>query len=238
MTTRVCIGGGGLGTRAALQGRANNERTLVIDTDIHCRVSSIADIVLNVPDALLAAEPGTIALLIGDGAKVLNGIFRRWVPDLVVPAAHGHLAALLAVEHMRERGIALVPSPDRMLGVLSALPGDIIISSDLKNAVIITSYMPGSLVCEESCPQPITCPVTGNVFPRPMYGTIAEALQGKVDRSFLLKTHEERGVGAIKGTELKTLLSTLEGMSVGGTCGIATACNCHGFLNLMVLTAE
>lgn len=238
MTTRVCVGGGALGTRAALQGRANNERTLVIDIDVNCQAGSIADIVLDVPDEVLAVEPGTVALLIGDGSRVLDSIFDGWVPDLVVPASQGHLAARLAVEHVRKRGKHLVPSPDRMVTVMSALPDNNIFMSDRKNAVVVTSYMPSSLVCEEGCPQPSTCPVTGRTFPRPMYVLIAEALQGRVDRSFVLRTLDAGGVGAVKGTELLAMLSRLERMSLDETCGIATACNCHGLLNLMVLTGE
>lgn len=237
MSIRVCIGGGTLGIRAALEGRSIGDRTLIIDIDRNCRARPLADLVVEDPDTILDCGPGTIALLVDDGVRALNDVFSRWVPDLVVPASRGHMAAKLAVEHAREGGITMDPSPITMMDVMRALAQRIILSYDHDNAVIITSFMPGTMACVEGCSQTGTCPVTGETHSRPMYVQITEALVGRVDRPIVLRTTDAQQVGGIDGAELRAMLSGLRGARMGETWGIATACNCHGFINLMARTA-
>lgn len=83
------MGGGSYGTRAALQGRAQADRTLVIDIDAQCRARTHTDRVVEDADSILDSPPGSIYLLLEDGTLELLNILDKWVPDLVVAASRG-----------------------------------------------------------------------------------------------------------------------------------------------------
>jgi hypothetical protein len=232
---RVCVGGGSLGTRAALLARAKGDRTLVIDIDARCRAQSHADLVIEDSDLFLASAPGSICLLIADGTRALLNILKEWVPDEVVAASRGHLAAHLAVEHVRQRGKDLRPSTELVPSVVNALPSGSVIISDPNQAVVVTSFMPLSQQCIDGCQQAFVCPVTSRKLPVPMHTAIFHGLEGKVDLSLLLRTSHSEDVAYVSGRELVTMLSSLDQMDTGDTCAIATACGCHGFINLFQL---
>lgn len=235
MSIRICVGGGSFGTLAALQGRAQADRTLVIDIDAQCRARPYADRIVVDPNTILDSHPGSIYLLVGDGARVLLDILDRWVPDLVVAASRGHLAAHLAVEHVMRRGKELLPSTDLVPYVIEGLPSGSVIINDLDQAVVVTSYMPSSLQCTEGCMQPPVCPVTGRDISVPMHAAIHRAVDDKVDLPIVLKTIHSDDVASVSGRELVAMLSSLDRMGNESTTAIATACGCHGFINLLRL---
>ncbi len=231
MSTVVCIGGGMFGSKAALASRRRSAKVLVIDTNESCQASKIADLITKDVDSILHAAPGEVRLFIGEGASTLDDILAHWVPDLVVPASKGHLAAHLAVEHCRRQGRRLEPiSP--MQGLAGALPPGSVLISDDKLGVIVTSHMAQGKMCREDCEQPEICPVSGTLIPSPMHHSIEEAFSGSVDRQFVMVTTGTGQFGGIKGSDLKVMLASLDDLKEGTTCGIATACRCHGIINL------
>lgn len=236
MSIRICVGGGSFGTLAALRGRAQADRTLVIDNDAQCRARPYADRITEDANSILGSHPGSIYLLVGDGARVLLDILDRWVPDLVVAASRGHLAAHLAVEHVRRQGKELRPSTDLVPSVIEALPPGSVLVSDLDQGVVVTSYVPSSIQCPEGCVQPPVCPVTGQHISEPMHAAIHRAVYDKVDMPIVLKTAHADDVASVTGQEMVAMLSSLDRIEDEGTAAIATACVCHGFINLFRLS--
>jgi hypothetical protein len=53
-----------------------------------------------------------------------------------------------------------------------------------------------------------------------------------VDRRFVMATTGTSQFGGIRGSELQVMLTALDDLEEGTTCGIATACRCHGIINL------
>ena len=119
-----------------------------------------------------------------------------------------------------------------MNGLVGKLPPRSVLISDDRLGVIVTSHMPEGRMCREDCEQPQICPVSGIPILSPMYRSITEALSGSVDRHFVLTTAGTGQFGGIEGSELKLMLASLDDLEEGATCGIATACRCHGIINL------
>lgn len=235
MTIMICVGGGSFGTQAALQGRTQGDRVLVIDIDANCRARSHADSIIDDLRTFQGSPPGSIHLLVDDGTRALLNILQRWVPDRVVAASRGHLAAHLAAEHVRGLGKSLRPMTEILPTIIKALPPGSVMVSDLQQAVVVTSYMPSSLLCDDGCMQPSICPVTGLDIPIPMHEAIFRAVEDMVDLPIVLQTTRTEDVASISGKELAAMLSSLEQLEDGSTCAIATVCACHGFLNLFHL---
>lgn len=122
-----------------------------------------------------------------------------------------------------------------MPSVIDGLPPGSVLVSDLVQAVVVTSFMPPLQQCIEDCMQPTICPVTGQEIPIPMHAAIHRAMADKVDLPILLTTSHADDVASICGNELVAMLSSLDQMDAGDTCAIATACGCHGFINLFRL---
>ena len=232
MRTVVCNGGGSIGSRAADEARRTGARALVIDMDRNCLASRSANAVIDNADSVLDVEAGKVLLLIGDGTSILLDIMERWVPDVVVPGARGHMAGHLAVAYCRSKGLELTPDPDLMKSMIEALPSQSIVLRDHRLAVIATSYMSEDGTCIDDCEQPDTCPVTGAPLPSPMHDVIEEALKEVVDNSIILRTSSIRVMGGIRGSGLAAMLSTMGSLEGGRTVGVATACRCHGIINL------
>lgn len=231
MSTVVCIGGGRFGSKAAIASRRSNASVLVIDNSESCQARMVADLITSDVDSILYAAPGEVRLFIGEGVSTLDDILARWVPNLVVPASKGHLAAHLAVEHCRRQGRILAPIAT-VNGLAGRLPPRSVIISDDRLGVVVTSHMPQGRMCQEDCEQPQICPVSGTLILTPMHRSIDEALSDSVDWQFVLATAGTGQFGGIKGPDLKVMLAALDDLEEGATCGIATACRCHGIINL------
>jgi hypothetical protein len=236
MRSVVCVGGGRVGSQAAIDARGRGDRALVIDVDRGCLASRKADRKVDSADALLDAKPGEIVFLRGDGIASLLSTMDTWTPDLVVPASSGHMAAKLAVESLEGKGRIVAPAGrQHLLKVEKSLPRYPFVLSDPKNGVIVTSHMAEGSLCLDGCDQPATCPVSGVSFSVPMHRSLQEALERSVDRHFVLSTTGAGVFGAIPGENIKEMLASLESLKNRETCGIATACRCHGFVNLLQL---
>jgi hypothetical protein len=219
------------------EARGIGYRVLVVDRDERCLARSLTDSATEIPSDILRAGKEDALFLPGDGVRTLADILGEWVPDLVVPAAGGHLAALLAVEHCRRQSRALVPAPDLLSSVRDRLPSRWVCLADEPSAVLVTSYMDGGS-CMEDCSQPVTCPVTGSTNTVPMHELIDAALRSAVDHRIVLVTSDLGAVGGVRGGDLIAMLSMLDEAGPGNTIGIATSCRCHGVLNLMRISGH
>jgi len=231
MRTAVIIGGGRFGTTAAIEARMRGDRALVVDRDPGCMARGIAKEASD-PDAVLRAGRGEVLFRQGDGAAALLDLMERWVPDLVVPAAPGHLAALLAVERGRRAARPLAPAPELAALVRERLPPRSVALIDEANAVVVTSFM-GEGRCVDGCAQDALCPVTGERHDRPMHELIRTALEGAADRSVVLISSATGTVGGLAGGDLGEMLRTVDRTGDGEAVAIATACRCHGVINLL-----
>lgn len=233
MRTVVCIGGGRFGAQAAREAANGGDRVLVIDHDGRCLGRGIATAVTEDPESILDAVDGQVLFLKAEGTAALLDILETMTPELVVPAASGHLAALLAVEHCRRRGAVIAPALDLLPPFLRRLPIGSVHSSSAVNGVVVTSYMSDRGICPEGCEQPPKCPVTKRTNEVPMHEGIREALTAVVDRPLVLTTSSLGKVGGLPGGELRSMLFELDASRSGMTWGVATACRCHGITNLM-----
>jgi len=231
MSTLVCIGGGRYGAEAVRAARLRGDRVLVVDTNEACEAGCMADAVTFEEDSILDAGPGAIQLYVGEGAATLDWILARWVPDMVVPASRGHMAAYLAMHHCLERGQCLEPLP-RLQTLKDGLPPGSVVLSDDGCGVVAVSYMRPGGMCLVGCDQPNVCPMTGSRLASPMHRSIGKALEPAVERSYVLVTRRIDDVGGIAGMDLRSMLEWLDTMEDGTTCGVATACRCHGIMNL------
>lgn len=229
MRTVVCIGGGRFGSRAAAEARDRGDRVLVVDNDEHCRARAISSSATD-RGAVLQAGREEILFLRGDGVGTLADILTEWTPDVIVPAARGHLAALVAVEWVRRHGRKVVPTPERVAALTDGLPPRSVCLVDERNGILATSFM-NEGACADGCSQPALCPVTGRRNEVAMSELIAAALKRSSDRSVVLVT--SGAVGGISGSELSAMLSLLDEAEEGDIVGIATACRCHGVINLL-----
>jgi hypothetical protein len=233
MRTVVCIGGGRFGAMAVHEAAKSGARVLVVDHDERCLARELSPITTKDPNAILNKDEGEVLFLDGDGIPTLMEILEGWVPDVVIPAINGHLAALLAVEHCCRRGRSLMASSDRLSELVRSLPSRSVRLCDARHSVIVTSFMEEGGLCIESCGQPTTCPITGESNPIPMNERILGSLRGMVDDHVVLVTLSVGTVGGISGRELRSLLDQLDRSDVGKTWGIATSCRCHGVINLL-----
>jgi hypothetical protein len=178
-----------------------------------------------------------VLFLLGDGVRTLADILDEWTPDLVVPAAPGHLAALAALERGHRRYRELVPAPNLLAPVSERLPPRAVCLTDERNAVLVTSFM-GDGLCVEDCPQPTACPVTGRANAVPMHELLDAALELAVDRHAVLSTAGPGSVGGLRGSDLVAMLAMVDEAGAGDTIGIATSCRCHGVVNLLCITGQ
>lgn len=231
MLTVVCLGGGEIGRLGVQSSLREGARVLLVDPDEGCMARSLCNRSVDDADRLLDAAAGDVLYMRGDGTVVLADLIHRWVPDQVVPAAPGHLAARLAMEWYRRHDRELHPFGGPLLRAVAALPAGIVQLIDSTQGVMVTSYMPSGKSCCPECDRPPVCPVTGKERLAPMHRLVDAALAGAVDRRSVLVTVGEE-VGILHGDDLKGTLDMLDDAADGATMGIATSCGCHAIVNL------
>jgi hypothetical protein len=229
----VCVGGGRIGSDAALLGKGRGWSVVVIDRDPTCYAKGIADEILQCPPQKEFWKQGRITLALGDATEVLLDIIEKRVPEYVVPGASGHLLAKLSVSYLRRRGFRLIPDSQSSVEVARQLPGEIIQVHDEENGLIVVSRMPLDRECMDDCKQPFNCPVTGDVISSPMHEIINNAIRGRTDREVIAVTSWLGHYGVLKGDIIEKTLDVLQGMGEGELLGIATSCRCHGILNVL-----
>jgi hypothetical protein len=227
-----CAGGGRMGTTAAEAAKALGASVVVADPAPHCLARGRADVVLERISEVDPELGGRIQLLPADAAASLLELMRQCPPHLIVPATEGHFAAKLAVAHLGRKEVKVAPCTTLLRRVAAALPTEVVLLVDEKNAVLVTSYMPSGIMCKEDCEQPILCPVLGRKNERPMHELVREKLSREAGRSTVLITTDLGGVGALKAAEVQSMLAQLDPLVKGDSYALATSCRCHSIANI------
>ncbi|HOB38992.1 MAG TPA: hypothetical protein PKI40_08030 [Methanomassiliicoccaceae archaeon] len=231
MSTAVCLGGGEIGRQGIRCLLEEGARVLLVDPNENCLARSLCQGTVDTPDQVLDHEDGKALYLKGDGSDVLADIMLRWIPDEVIPAAPGHLAAHLAMAWSSKRYRNLHPFGGPLLRAVDVLPTGTVQFIDSVNGIMMASHMPSGTDCQEDCEQPSICPVTGKGPLTPMNKLIERALAETVDRHSILVTHG-RKVGKIRGDTIKDMLEVIDRAGEGTIIGIATSCRCHAIANI------
>jgi len=234
----ACIGGGNFGTKATLLSKEQDAVTLVIDPYPECKASRFADIKVRDLDEVDFDLRGKVQYLQADGCDIIMDVFKRRCPDILVPAAPGHLMAKAAVKTLSKQGITAWPYTKAIDEMYERLENDIILITDREGGVIVASYMEEGKLCLERCPQPEVCPVTGRVKELPMYMVLERAMEGTCTRSFILHSlllNDKGGVGGVIGKDVKEFLEAVATLHKGESFSVATSCSCHGVVNALLL---
>jgi len=237
----LCIGGGNFGTKAAIQSRDMGAVTLAIDPDPKSKICSSADVLLTDPEQVEYGLNGKIQVLNGDGCKLFREIFSLREPDIVVPAAPGHLIAKVAKNILYEKGMAAEPFEEAYSLLIKRLDPGLVQIEDRENAVVVTSYMDEGKMCIENCNQPKVCPVTKKVKELPMHKLLWKSMEGLSDNRIVLHSlllNDIGGVGGIIGKDISHMLQILDEVEPNTTISVATSCSCHGITNLLKLYSE
>lgn len=232
-TLLVCVGGGRIGSDAALLGKGKGWTVVVIDRDKACYAKGIADEILHFSILGGFLKEGKVTLVLGDATEVLLHIIEKRIPEYVVPGASGHLLAKFSVSFLERRGLLLKPDSPSSIEVVRQLPGEIVQVLDEENGLIVVSRMPQDLACLDDCKQPMNCPVTSDVLSSPVHEIINNTISGCTDRGVVAVTSWLGHYGALKGSTIEKTLDILRDLKEGELLGIATSCRCHGIINLL-----
>jgi hypothetical protein len=228
------MGGGKFGTRAIHYLKANGCKVLVADIDPDCMAKSKVTIQAADLDIIDSLDYGQAAFFLGDAVELLLALLETKVPDLVVTAIPGNVAAKVVTSWLSKRGCRLEPYRKVIPRILEKIPKSLVSVVDQDSAVIVISYMPSHMRCIENCMPPKDfCALTG----RPKLASMDKLLEFSVfnltDAATILVSRQlTGGLGAINGHELHSLLKRLENLHKPYTLAIGTACDCHGILNL------
>jgi len=234
----ACIGGGNFGSKAVALSRDQGSVTLIIDPFPECRASKMADIRVRSLDEVDFDLRGKVQYLQADGCDIIGDVFSIRCPDILVPAAPGHLMALAAMKILERKGFTVRPFKEAFDLAMEKLDDDLILIADRDKSIIVSSYMEEGKMCLEHCPQPHVCPITGREKETPMYMMLEDAVNGACTRSFILHSlllNDKGGVGGILGKDVKSFLDSLDDMASGESFSVATSCSCHGVLNSMMV---
>jgi hypothetical protein len=232
------MGGGKFGTEALKYLKANEAKVLVADLNPMCKAKTEADIkttTVNVRDSL---KNGQAALLVGDAVEHLLDILEADLPDWVVTAIPTNAVAKVVATWLSKVGYKLEPYQDIMQQVLNNIPKSLVSSVNNESAVIVVSYMPPHAQCRENCMPPQDfCASTGRPKLASMDRLLDFSVYSLTDVSGILKSEQlTGGLGAIKGSQLFSLLKKLENRQESFTLAVGTACNCHGIINIFKIT--
>ncbi len=226
----VCLGGGYFGTKAARLGRECKARTLIIDTNPDCAAREIANVVLTEPGTIKA---GQVSLIVGDATEILSGILEGETPKWIIPAAPGHSLGKFINSWLRAKGLKVASGGDLLTEVLAGLPNRLVLSTDEKSGILISSYMVKGLRCKADCSQFGICPVTKRKKPAPMYGLLEFSVSEAVDYHKIFISRQFDGVGGVAGAKVKKTLKYLASLTPPYSLAIGVSCRCHGILSLL-----
>ena len=225
-------GGGRFGMQSARIASEGGAVTVVSDTDPECRCAKAAQRVCGSADDIDWDMHGRVQFLLSDGPQALEDVFARRVPSIVVPSMPGHMLGWAFAHRMRMQERECLPCPDYMEEAMARIPERLHLRSDAGDAVLVLSRMPEGMLCNDPCPQPEKCPVTGDVREMPLYRLIDKELSeidgcGLVLHSILLS--QRGGVGGIVGDDLHDALELA--CACHGRVALATSCSCHAVIN-------
>ncbi len=225
----VCLGGGYFGAKAARLGKECKARTMIIDTNPDCTAREIVDIVLTEQGTI---EAGQVSLIVGDAMQILFSILEGEVPRWIIPAVPGHSLGKLVKSWLMAKGLKVDSGGGLLTEVLAGLPHRLVLSTDEKSGILVTSYMAEGSRCKEGCSQLGVCPVTKRKKPAPMYELLEFSASEVVDCYKIFVSRQFDGVGGVLGAVVKKTLKYLASLNPPYTLAIGTSCRCHGILSL------
>ncbi|HEX74137.1 MAG TPA: hypothetical protein G4N93_03195 [Dehalococcoidia bacterium] len=225
----VCLGGGYFGAKAARLGRECKARTMIIDTNPDCAAREMVEVVLTEQEPIKA---GQVALIVGDAMETLFNILKGEVPQWVIPAVPGHALGKLVKSWLMAKGLKVSSGGDLLSQVLDGLPHRLVLSTNEKSGILISSYMAEGLRCKEGCVQRRICPVTRIKKPAAMYELLEFSVAEAIDCYKIFISHQFDGVGGVPGEVIKETLYYVASLAPPYTLAIGTSCRCHGILSL------
>lgn len=233
------MGGGKFGTEALKYLKANGAKVLVADLNPMCKAKTEADIETDTVNVRSSLKNGQAALLVGDAVEHLLDILEADVPDWVVTAIPSNAVAKVVATWLSKGGYKLESYQDIIQQVLNNIPESLVSFVNKESAVIVVSYMPPHMQCRENCMPPKDfCASTGRPKLASMDKLLDFSVYGLTDLSGILKSEQlTGGLGAIKGSQLFSLLKKLERhQQESFTLAVGTACDCHGIINMFKVT--
>lgn len=232
----IFVAGGGVYGSKALISLKSSGRILVADIDKGCRASRYVDCIVYDLDELIKIESKcSTALLVSDAAETLVRLFKAGiVPSLIIPATPMHLAGKVLELYLVSRMSKADPSPSVVRIADAVRSYGIEVKVNSLNGVAVMSYMPFGKLCKPRCIEPSLCPVTGRVKPIPLNRLLDNVLGSIISLSTVLESQlivEE--VGGYSGRNLFSFLEEVDrGIPHHSLVAIATACSCHGIVNV------
>ena len=228
------MGGGKFGTEALKYLKANGAKVLVADLNPMCKAKTEVDIETDTVKVRGSLKQGQAALLVGDAVEHLLDILEVDVPDWVVTAIPSNAVAKVVATWLYKVGYKPEPYQNIIKEVLKNIPESLVSSVNKENAVIVVSYMPPNMQCRDNCmPTKDFCASTGRHKLASMDKLLDFSIYSLTNLSGILKSEQlTGGLGAIKGSQLFSLLKKLEKCRESFTLAVGTACDCHGIINL------
>ncbi|HEY93084.1 MAG TPA: hypothetical protein G4O17_05010 [Dehalococcoidia bacterium] len=225
----VSLGGGYFGVKAARLGKECKARTMILDTNPDCAAREIVDVVLTGQEAI---EAGLVSLIIGDAMEILFSILEREVPQWIIPAVPGHALGKVVKSWLTMKGHKVASGGGLMREVLADLPNRLVLSADEESGIVMSSYMPEGMRCQDNCSQLGICPVTKRKKPAAMYELLEFSVFEAVDYFKIFASRQFEGVGGVPGPVVKKTLEHLASLTPPYSLAIGTSCRCHGILSL------
>jgi hypothetical protein len=228
------MGGGKFGTESLRYLKANGAKVLVVDLNPACKAKTEADIETDTVKLRGTLKNGQAAFFVGDAVEHFLNILEVDVPDWVVTAIPSNAVAKVVTLWLSKGDYKLEPYQDIIQQVLSNIPESLVSFVNKESAVIVVSYMLPNLQCRENCMPPKDfCASTSRPKLAAMDKLLNFSVYGLTDLSEILKSEQlTGGLGAIKGSQLFSLLTKLENRKESFTLAVGTACDCHGIINI------
>ncbi len=233
------MGGGKFGTEALRYLKANGAKVLVVDLNPKCKAKTEADIETATVNVRGTLKNGQAAFLVGDAVEHLLDILEVDVPDWVVTAIPSNAVAKVVTTLLSKGGYKIEPYQNIIQEVLKNIPESLVSFVNKESAMIVVSYMPPNMQCRDNCmPPKDICALTGRPKLASMDKLLDFSIYGLTDLSGILKSEQlTGGLGAIKGSQLFSLLKKLEKhQQESFTLVVGTACDCHGIINIFKVT--
>jgi len=207
----LVLGGGKFGAIAARYLVDAGAEVTVVDRDAKCEASRTAVFVCE------------------DALSFFEQFIKDVTPFIVVTVITKHFAGIYA-EKLLQKGRSVSHDISCLQGQFSKVPEEIDYGVFEEYGIATASYMPFGMICPDDCYPGKLCTTTGKARGRPMYEILADVM-GVLDLAVVLPSYQlGRGVGGVMGEDLIRMQERFESFDEG-TCGIATACQCHGVIN-------
>ncbi len=238
----IIVGGGYFGVKALLHLSQKRYKILIIDVNEKCKASkyvskiiSFNEILSNVAGITLGKGP---ILAVGDGAYILAYMFYNNVlPAFIIPTAPFHVAARIAEEYLKLKGIKVTYS-HKPLNTLCNLLQQWHIHVFENYGIMTISRIPPVGKCPIPCNAKYTCPILKRNIATYLFNELEDKMKflrecGLLSEFIVVKSILLNSViGAYSSVPLYLFLRKLKTPS---KIAIATCSRCHGVVNFFEL---